>query len=137
MVYDVFISSQGTDYEWVKQFVDALSKRDLRGWVSEKETESEEQFKAQVKEGLGDSTCAVFIINPETVNSPWMLMELGAALSLGKPVVGIISEDTMSAQLLSPFKTSNNLKMGDARVAADDIARRVAAKRQANSDSSA
>jgi len=126
--YDIFISSQSKDREWVRSLVNALSEQALRVWYDEVEIKPGDLWRDQIEEGLRESTYVVFVITPETARSNWMAVELGAALALQKPVIPVVAEDTPPEDIPGPIKLRKYLLKGDPRGVAEEIAHGVASK---------
>ncbi|MGQ9627958.1 MAG: toll/interleukin-1 receptor domain-containing protein [Anaerolineae bacterium] len=126
--YDIFLSYQSKDREWVRRLVDALSEQGLRVWYDEKEVRPGEPILHRMEEGLRGSAHVVFVITPQTARSNWMAAELGAALALQKSVIPVVSEDTPSEDIPGPIKLRKYLLKGDPEVVAEEIVRGIASE---------
>ncbi len=135
--YNVFISSQSKDREWVRRLVDALSEQGLHVWYDEMEIKPGDSIVERVEEGLHDSTYVVFVITSETARSNWAAAELGAALALQKPLIPIVAEDTPLEDIPGPIKSRKYLLKGDPRAIAEEITHVVVSGRKSESKASA
>jgi hypothetical protein len=123
--YDIFISSQSKDREWVRRLVDALSEQSLRVWYDEAEIKPGDSWSDRIEEGLRESSYTVFVITPEAAHSNWMAVELGAALALQKPVIPVVSEDIRLEDIPGPIRLRKYLPKGDPKSVAEEIAHGV------------
>lgn len=128
--YDIFLSYQIKDREWVGCLVDALSEQGLHVWYDEMEIKPGDSMLDRVEEGLHDSTYVVFVITSETARSNWAAAELGAALALQKPLIPIVAEDMPLEDIPGPIKLRKYLLKGDPRAVAEEIAHVVVSKRK-------
>jgi hypothetical protein len=78
--YDIFVSYPHKHRDWVRSFVEALEKHNLKVWFDEKAILPGESFVEKLEEGIRNSNAVVYIVTPEAVHSKWALIELGAAL---------------------------------------------------------
>jgi hypothetical protein len=91
--YDIFVSYPHKHRDWVRSFVEALEKHNLKVWFDEKAILPGESFVEKLEEGIRNSNAVVYIVTPEAVHSKWALIELGAALG-GKRHLSRLSPKT-------------------------------------------
>ena len=95
----LFISHSTGDTEWAKAFANALKERGLRVWLDEFEMEPGDSFREALEAALRDSDVLVTLIEQDTLNTPNLFFELGAAIGMGKRVVAIVPKDLDPTQL--------------------------------------
>lgn len=128
MKYDIFLSYQHKDYEWVKRLVDALSEQGLSVWYDENEIKIGDSLIDRIEEGLRESAYVVSVITSDTARSNWAAAELGAILALQKPLIPIVTDDTPLEGIPGPIRLRKYLRKGDPKAVAEEIARRVASE---------
>jgi hypothetical protein len=121
--YDIFVSYPHKHRDWVRSFVEALEKHNLKVWFDEKAIPPGEPFVEKLEEGIRNSNAVVYIVTPEVVNSKWALVELGAALGGRKTIIPIVSEDVPVGELVSPIRRRRWITKSDPLANADEVAR--------------
>src|SRR2546427_453380 len=56
-------------------------------------------WQGQVREALRECDVFVLLVSPAALASPWVLYELGAAWSLGKPVIPVLTDRSVAPKL--------------------------------------
>ncbi len=90
--YDLFISSSFKDRPWVSEFVAALRKEGVRPW-SDADIAPGEKWEEIIQQALRESTRLVMVLNPDTIQSPWVFFELGAAIAGKKRIIPVLTKD--------------------------------------------
>jgi hypothetical protein len=121
--YDIFVSYSHKHTDWVRSFVEALERHNLKVWFDEKAILPGEFFVEKLEEGLRNSEAVVYIVTPEAVNSKWALIELGAALGGEKTLVPIVSEDVPVGELVTPIRRRHWITKSDPQANANEVAR--------------
>ena len=118
----VFISHANDDVDWVRRFAEALRERHIQVWLDAEQVQTDESFLEVVEAGLRDSDALVFILTAAGARNPNVLVELGAAMSTGKPLIPIIPADLDRSSVPINFEKRPYLIKG----APDEVAREVA-----------
>jgi hypothetical protein len=90
MSYKVFISSSYKDLDLARDLAKRLEETGVKVSSTEKSGESGGRLSKQVTKDLSNADEVVIILSDESVDSPWLMFELGAASSLRKRVTPII-----------------------------------------------
>ena len=93
----VFISYTHDDDTWAKAFADALAKQGLSLWFDQWDIKPGEKISEAIDQALRDSESVVFLLHPESVDSPNLFFELGAAVAMRKKIIPIILQ-TLNGQ---------------------------------------
>jgi hypothetical protein len=88
----IFISYSHADSQWAKEFALSLRQRGVDVWLDQLEIKPGEPLSEAIERGLRGSDLVVTLINAENLSKPYLFFELGAALSMGKRIVGIVPE---------------------------------------------
>jgi hypothetical protein len=118
----VYISYSHGDIEWVRQFAEALRKRDIDVWLDDWKIKPGDLWQEKVEAGLRGSDAIVSVLTAENAQSPGLFADLGLALGMGKPLIPIVSADLDSAAIPSPIRSRRYVLRG----APDEAAREVA-----------
>lgn len=110
---DVFVSYSTTDSELARELVASLTAAGLSVFLAEKSINIGSQWESELREALRRSRVLTLLLTPNSVQSPWVLFESGAAWALGVPIAiatSYISMANLPAALPSyqsrPFETS-------------------------------
>jgi len=126
----IFLSYPTAVCEWAQSLEQALSARELRVWSEALEVSIQDPLLKGLKRGLCHSHYALFVITPETTDSPMRHFELGVALAGKQTIVPILAPGVAREALFNPFRTRSFLPLDDPLAVADEIASRIAADRQ-------
>ena len=89
----IFISYSHSDSAWAKAFADQLAKRDLSLWFDQWSIKPGEDWREAIGHAIRESEVILLLINPDSVESPNLFLELGAAMALNKRIIPIVSEE--------------------------------------------
>jgi hypothetical protein len=90
MSYKVFISSSYKDSDLARDLAKRLEDTGVKVSSTDKSGGSGGRLSKQVTKDLTNADEVVIILSDESVDSPWLMFELGAASSLRKRVTPII-----------------------------------------------
>ena len=89
MSYKVFISSTSKDIDLAHDLAHRLETVGAKVFPVEKSTTPGEYIETSIKRGLRDADEVIVILTNNSINSPGLMSELGAAYSLGKRVIPV------------------------------------------------
>jgi hypothetical protein len=89
--YDVFLSYSDEDRCWASEFAAALTDAGVRNWFDVHDLLPGDRWQDRLEDALRESRTLVFILGPESAESPWMFFELGAALADRKRIIPVLS----------------------------------------------
>jgi predicted nucleotide-binding protein len=123
----VFISYGHHDQEWVRQFVEELTREGINVWLGEEEIALGEPIADKLEEALRSSETLILIFDPESVHSSNLFFELGAALGAGKRVIAIVDKDVPAKDLPAPIRMRRYLLKEKPEETARDVAKALIA----------
>jgi TIR domain len=100
----VSISYSHQDREWVREFVEKLTKEGVDAWLDEKEIDVGEFIADKLEQDLRSSDSLVLVLSAENIHSSNLFFELGAALGAGKKVIAIVDENVQVKDLPLPIR---------------------------------
>lgn len=89
MAYRVFISAISKDIELARDLARRLEDVGAKVFPVDKSTISGERIETSFNRGLREADEVIVILTSNSVNSPGLMSELGAAYSLGKRVTPV------------------------------------------------
>jgi hypothetical protein len=95
----IFISYSHTDSDWAQEFAKSLNRRGIKVWLDQSEVKFGDSLRDAIEKGLRESDLIVALINNESVKRPSLFFELGAALGMGKRIVGVVPKGFDASQL--------------------------------------
>lgn len=107
--YDVFLSYALADEDWVREFAATLKAAGIRAW-SDSEVETGQDWRNQIEDALRNSSIFVLILTPNSVSSPWIFFEVGAAVADHKKVILVLAQDLDASQFPPILKRFHVLK---------------------------
>jgi len=127
--YQVFISYShvDADREWVRAFADSLRKHGVTVWLDEYQVQPGESLREALESGLRGSDVIVFVMTPASVKRANLFFEIGAAVGMGKRVVGIVSRDLDLSLLPQPLRTRKFLIQASPEETANELIEGIAA----------
>ncbi len=90
MSYKVFISSTRRDIDVARDVARRLEEAGVKVFPVKETTVPEESAAASVTRSLREADEVIFILTGNSVNSPWVLYEMGAASGLHKRVTPLV-----------------------------------------------
>ncbi len=96
MAYTVFISHASTD-RWVAgQIAKELAAVGVDHYLDSKVVETGDQLEAELRIALHDADELLVLLTPAALERPYVWIEIGAAWSQGKRIIGILHGMTTS-----------------------------------------
>jgi predicted nucleotide-binding protein len=88
----VFISHSFSDENWVREFANSLQQRGLSVW-SDEPVPLGQSWTEAIEKGLRESNFIVLLVTADSLRSPNLFFELGAAMGMGKQLIPVVSKD--------------------------------------------
>ncbi len=96
MAYTVFISHASTD-RWVAgQIAKELEAVGVDNYLDSQVVETGDQLEAELRTALHDADELLVLLTPAALERPYVWLEIGAAWSQGKRIIGILHGMTTS-----------------------------------------
>lgn len=116
----VFVSYSHRDAKWAGEFAAALESLGVRVWIDQAFPVGD-SLREALEQGLRDSNVLAVVINPESVNSPALLFEVGVAIGLGQRVVPIVPQGFDPTLLPAFFRNRRSLARSTPRITATEL----------------
>jgi hypothetical protein len=95
----IFLSYATADREYARRLRSLLSKRsNLRIFTTETLSAGED-WESRLKDELSQSDIFVVLLSLNSVDSEWVLHELGAAWALDKPIISVVTHPEVSSKI--------------------------------------
>ena len=124
---DVFVSYSRRDGSFVDRLVRDLEERGKSVWVDIDKIGDGEVFPDAIREAIEQSDSFVFVISPDSVDSPYCESEVDYALELQKRIVPLLRAPVPDARLPEPIRVRNWIPFTDDATADQASDRLVAA----------
>src|SRR5271165_2598415 len=89
----VFISAAAQDGDWARQLDKKLRRLKLATFLDVEPRDLDQAWLKRARRGAKKSSHVVFVVSRGSVNSPFLLMEVGMAVVGGKQVISVIADD--------------------------------------------
>ena len=99
LVLDVFVSYSRVDSDFARQLNDALQTQGKTTWFDQESIATGTDFQQEINRGIEQSDNFLFIISPESVNSPYCADEVEYAKGLNKRFVTVLHRKVNPAKL--------------------------------------
>lgn len=112
MPYKIFISSSLRDADLAHDLAKRLDKAGLKVITTSGSVDAGENIKSKINKELRKADEIIVILTKNSVNSPWLFVEIGYASSLDKHVTPLI-QGIESKELPEIIKQMNYVKYAD------------------------
>lgn len=126
MALRVFISHAGSDASWAQALAASLEKGGADAWLDRENPQWGEAFERELERALRQSNLVVALVAPENAENPYLNFELGAAIGMGKRLIGIVPRDFDQARLPLPLRRQVNLIKSSPEQTAQQLLARAA-----------
>jgi WD40 repeat protein len=96
---DVFISYSRVDSDFARRLNDALQMQNKRTWFDQESIATGTDFQQEIYRGIESSDVFLFVLSPQSVNSPFCADEVEYAHSLNKRMVTVLHRPIDTADL--------------------------------------
>ena len=95
----IFLSYATADKEYAHRLRSLLSKRpNLRVFTTETLSAGED-WESKLKDELSQSDVFIVVLSSNSVDSKWVLHELGAAWALDKPIISVVTHPEVFSKI--------------------------------------
>ncbi len=103
----IFISYAHSDIDanWMNTFVQTIKNSGIDVWYDQFEVRPGDAIQEAIEKGIRNSNAIVFLLSKNSVFRASSLFELGAAIGMGKRIIGIVPDDLDRSLLPQPFRT--------------------------------
>ena len=98
-VLRVFLSYVVADKAQAHKLRDLLSKRPNLRIFSTETLSAGEDWESKLRDELSQCDIFLVLLSPSSVDSPWMLQELGAAWAFNKPIIPIVTHPGLFSKI--------------------------------------
>lgn len=123
--YRVFLSYAHEDREWVSDFAQALHDEGVSDWFDAFDIQPGERWQDRIEEALRTSRTFVVVLSAHSIQRPWTLFELGAAVADRKQIIPVITDDTTPEQVPLLLRKFQFLRESSARKAGQRVAQAI------------
>ena len=123
--YDIFLSYSNKDKPWVAEFVSALKEAGVKTWFDVHELAPGERWDEKIQQALRESSIIVVILSENSVDSPWIFFELGAAIADKKRIIPVLFGDIEPQRIPLLLRRFQFLKETSPTVAGKRIAQAI------------
>lgn len=100
--YDVFLSYALEDREWVSEFTRALQESGVHNWFDVNDILPGDPWVEKLQSALRESQTLLVFLSPNSVESPFVFFELGAAVADQKRIIPVLIGD-LESQSIPPL----------------------------------
>lgn len=118
----IFLSYSFQDKAWVSEFVQVLNAKGVNAWFDMADIKLGESIHDVIADALRESTVMILILSEQSVKSPWIFFELGAAVADNKKIIPVLIDDTRFEEIPMPLIKYQFLKASSATEAGEKIA---------------
>ena len=123
MKHQIFLSYAFQDKPWVSAFVDSLKKQGVSVWFDVQEISIGARFQELIEKALRESNVMVVILSVNSVKSPWIFFELGAAVADNKRIIPVVIDDIAHEKIPLPLTKYQYLREKSPVEAGKEVAR--------------
>ncbi len=104
---DLFISYSRKDVEFVRRLCEAFLSAQREAWVDWRDIPATAEWLEEVKSGIEKSDNFLFIVSPDSVESPICQSELSQAVERNKRLIPLLHRDVPDNRLPAPLAKLN------------------------------
>ena len=111
--HNVFLSFARNDASHADKLRRLLCARSDVRLVSSDDFGAGESWQTKLRESVAKSDWFILILSPESLNSSWLLKELGAAWALEKPILVVVAGTTVPMKLPVELEQKQFARIGE------------------------
>lgn len=119
---DIFISYSRRDKAFVQQLFESMNKAERDVWVDWDDIPSASDWQKEINEGIEEAHTFIFVISPDSVNSPYCRQEVEYAAARKKRIIPILYRevpDEDDAKMHSSVSSHNWIMVRDGQETLD------------------
>lgn len=121
--YQIFLSHGRGDQDWVNEFARTLRESGIDGvFDAASDIAPGDDWRERIEEALRDSRMLVLILDEESARSPWIQLEVGAAVADRKTIIPVVHDHIEPAHLPPLLRRFQVLREPSARTAGLKVA---------------
>lgn len=86
----LFLSYARADYSFAHRLVEHLKQYGASGWMDNADISAGNAVASAIRSALQESSAVVVLVSPDSLRSPWVEFEVGAAAALGLPIIPVV-----------------------------------------------
>lgn len=95
----IFVSYSSDDRWFATLLLDRLANRPDVSVFATQNLSAAGDYRLRIKEELQAASAFLVLLSPRSVESNWVLYELGAAWALGKPIVAVLTDPAVRPKI--------------------------------------
>lgn len=107
----VFVVHSMKDKEWVSRLTADLNKRGVSTWVESENLRPGADWQKELEKALRECRAIVVVISSNSMQSPNLFFEIGAAFANDKTIIPVLIGDIKDLQLPVLLSTRNILRV--------------------------
>ena len=119
----IFLSYSYNDRPWVEQFAAVLEQEGVDVWFDYHDISLGEDIRDKIQEALRKSSVLVVFLSNNSIRSPYIFFELGAAVADNKKIIPIVIDEIEPGKLPLPLTKYQYLKETSPETAAKEVAK--------------
>lgn len=120
-IKQIFISHSASDREWARALVNEMRELGANVWFDEINIGPGDSISDSLEKALRESEVVVLPVTRESLSNSNFFFELGAAMSMNKKVIPIVSEDVDYSRLPVSLSRISVLKLKSPRDTAEEL----------------
>ncbi len=109
----VFISHSNLDQVFARQMRNLLHHRANAQVFTADDLSAGEKWETKLRNELSSADVVVALLSPNSVESSWVLQEIGAAWALKKPILPVVTTRDVLNKMPLPFERAKVIELTD------------------------
>ncbi len=109
----VFFSYAMADYTDAQKLLNALSKQPNIQVFTTQALSAGENWMPKLQQALSECDLFVVLLSPDSLDSNWVLSEIGAAWGLNKPIIPVMTQPELQDKLPSVLRGISSVNFKD------------------------
>ena len=109
----VFVSHSNADLVFARKLGNLLSQRVNAQVFTTEDLSAGEKWETKLRHELASADVVLALLTPNSVDSSWVLHEIGAAWALGKPIISVITRRDVRNKMPVPLENTKAIELTD------------------------
>lgn len=109
----VFVSHSAVDTVFARKLRNLLFQRANARVFTTEELSAGEKWESKLRNELAAADVVVVLLTPNSVDSSWVLHEIGAAWALGKPIIPVVTRRDVLNKMPVPLEHAKVVELKD------------------------